>query len=348
MTRHGVESTPENFEVWFKFALGRTPELTRTIEILISNKRSFDAATNRSLFSTFAAPLPDRADQEVTDRLGRILAEARRFVQRSLEANREHMNALGSVAAQIGDGEDAAQIIKALLDELAKATTRAAAMESHFSASLRELEKVRNTLAAAEQRSNTDPLTGLANRHALGEFCRRAQMLAMESGQPLSLLMIDIDHFKQFNDRFGHQFGDQVIRLVASVLKEGLRGDDLAARYGGEELVGVLPGANLARCEEAAERIRQTIAKRQVTRRATGEALARVTVSVGVAQFVPGETLAELIERCDRALYAAKRGGRNRTVTERDADGPVAAGSLPRYGARGRPFHSGTPNSCRG
>jgi diguanylate cyclase len=228
------------------------------------------------------------------------------------------------MAAQIDEDGDPRHIINGLLAELSKATTRAATMESHFAASLRELDKIRSNLAAAEQRSNTDALTGLANRHALEEFLRRAQMVAMESGRPLSMMMIDIDHFKKFNDTFGHQFGDQVIRLVATMLKNGLRGDDLAARYGGEELVGVLLGSELDRCREAAERIRQAIARRRVTRQATGEVLSSLAVSIGVAQFAPGETLTELIGRCDRALYAAKRGGRNRTVSEQELDGAAA------------------------
>src|SRR5262249_15901751 len=213
------------------------------------------------------------------------LTEARRFVQRTLDHNREHADALGSMAALIDGDADPHQIINALLDELAKATTPAATMGSHFAASLRELDKIRTSLAAAEPRSQTDAVTGLANRHSLEEFLRGAQMVAMESGRPLSIMLIDIDHFKKFNDTFGHQFGDQVICLVAAVLRNGLRDSDLAARFGGEELVGVLPESNVDRCRQAAERIRLAIAKRRVTRQATGEVLANLTVSIGLAQF---------------------------------------------------------------
>ena len=100
-------------------------------------------------------------------------------------------------------------------------------------------------MKVAEQRSNIDALTGLANRRSLDEFLRSAQIVAMEKGEALSILMIDIDHFKKFNDSYGHQVGDQVLRLVAKVLQDSVREGDLAARYGGEELMAVLPGANL-------------------------------------------------------------------------------------------------------
>jgi diguanylate cyclase len=203
--------------------------------------------------------------------------------------------------------------------------TRATTLQAHFNASLRELDNIRNHLEAAEQRSKTDALTGLANRHALDEFLRDAQIVAMESGRPLSIFLLDIDHFKNFNDKFGHQFGDEVLRLISRILREGVRNHDLAARYGGEELAGVLPGADLRVCAAVAERVRQAVSKRHVTRRTNGETMSSVTVSIGVAQFVPGESLASLFERCDRALYAAKHGGRNCTVTECEVATDIAA-----------------------
>ena len=103
---------------------------------------------------------------------------------------------------------------------------------------------------------------------------------------------------------------------MAKVLRERVREIDLPARYGGEELIAVLPGADLATCAVVAERIRRALAECKITRRSTGEALPGITVSIGVAQFQLGESMADLIERCDRALYLAKRSGRNRVVTE--------------------------------
>jgi diguanylate cyclase len=137
--------------------------------------------------------------------------------------------------------------------------------------------------------------------------------------------MIDIDYFKNFNGSFGHQVGDQVLRLVAGVLQDNVRESDLAARYGGEELMSVLPGANLDICAEVAERIRRRISEARLTRRATGEEISSVTISIGVAQFRLAESAEALIERCDHALYRAKASGRNRTVTESVLEGETAA-----------------------
>jgi diguanylate cyclase len=142
----------------------------------------------------------------------------------------------------------------------------------------------------------------------------------MERDEPVSVLLIDIDHFKRFNDEFGHGVGDQVLKLMAKVLREGVREIDLPARYGGEELIAVLPGADLPACTAVAERIRRSVAECHVTRRSTGEALPGITISIGVAQFQGGESMADLIDRCDRALYLAKKTGRNRVVTETELE----------------------------
>jgi diguanylate cyclase len=109
-------------------------------------------------------------------------------------------------------------------------------------------------------------------------------------------------------------------------LRERVREVDLPARYGGEELIAVLPGAELATCYNIAERIRRSISECIITRRSTGEILPNITVSIGVGQFQLGESMADLIDRCDRALYLAKKAGRNRVVTENDVNRELAAG----------------------
>jgi diguanylate cyclase len=319
MAQHKVPATPENFEVWFKFSLGTVPELTKTINILIAAKREFDGATNRSLFVSYIGAESDwdAKHGEISNPLQTILSRAQGFLATPMADDGKPIPAL--------DIRDPGTLIRDLTGALSTTVTRATTLQAHFNACLQELGNIRNHLAAAERRSKTDALTGLANRHALDEFLRNAQIVAMESGEPLSIFLLDIDHFKTFNDKFGHQFGDQVLRLISRILRDGVRDRDLAARYGGEELAGVLPGADLRVCSTVAERIRQAISKRQVTRRTTGEVLSSVTVSIGVAQFVPGEALTSLFERCDRALYAAKHGGRNRTVTECDVESNAAA-----------------------
>jgi diguanylate cyclase len=322
MMQHGVAPTPDNFAVWFSYSRGTVPELKRTIDILVAGKKRFDAPTNRELFSNYLAPNSAAATVgDVPDQLKSVLTDARRFVTDAIADNRTQIRAIGDVAEQAESGFDPKSLVERLMDELTNAATRASKLEINLSETSRELDAIRESLNKAEQRANTDTLTGLPNRRAFDEFLRVSQISAMETGEPLSVLLIDIDRFKQFNDNFGHGVGDQVLRLMANALRERVREQDLPARYGGEELIAVLPGAELAVCEALAERIRRSVAECRISRRSTGKLLPGITVSIGVAQFRPGESTAQLIERCDGALYLAKRTGRNRVVTEKRLEG---------------------------
>jgi len=315
MSQHGVPPTPDNFSVWFYYVMGGSLTLKKTIDILIANKRKFDSGVNRDLYLTYVNPHSSTIG-DFPEQLRGVIASAQEFLTTAISDNRAQMEDLGEVKSECQTAVDPRPIIEKLVLELSKATTRSSALEANFLQTTKDLDQIKDSLKEAEQHSNTDALTGLANRRSLDAFLRTAQITAMEAGTPLSILLIDIDHFKKFNDSFGHQVGDQVLRLVARVLQESVRDCDLAARYGGEELMAILPGAEVEACFEAAERIRRRIAEARLTRRTTGEEISSVTVSIGVAQFRMGETADGMIERCDRALYQAKRAGRNRTIKE--------------------------------
>jgi diguanylate cyclase (GGDEF)-like protein len=158
---------------------------------------------------------------------------------------------------------------------------------------------------ALAQAAVTDGLTGLKNHRAFQEALHSAAQMAERLQQPLSLVMFDIDHFKQFNDRFGHPAGDELLRQVAQVLRESARAYDVAARYGGEEFALLLPNTALEQAVQVAERLRQQI-------RAIENPHAPVSASFGVATYRRGTPPATLVYEADAALYRAKRSGRDR------------------------------------
>jgi diguanylate cyclase len=320
MAELAVPATPPNFTVWFAYVLGRSAALRKTIDILRSNDRKFDKALNRELYDTFlkATGSVGEVAQTISGELDAILVNVRNDVSGAIADSAAHSEELIEVGRTLRTANDPQLVLKPLADELTRATERASALEAKLVEASGELDGLRTSLEQAELRSRTDALTGLANRGAMESFLRTAQINAMESGDPLSVFLIDVDHFKKFNDTYGHQLGDQVLRLVAKCLQEGIRDGDLAARYGGEELIGILPGAPLAITQEIAERVRTRIASANVKKRATGELIDQVTISAGVAQFKPGESFEALIERCDQALYRAKQSGRNRTIASDD------------------------------
>jgi diguanylate cyclase (GGDEF)-like protein len=183
--------------------------------------------------------------------------------------------------------------------------------------------RIQRLLDDTEALSSTDPLTGLANRRSLAEFLDAAWDRAMREHTSIGAVMIDIDHFKKYNDRYGHATGDICLKRVAAALASAIRPTDLAARYGGEEFTLLLPGVDLAVIRKVAERAHAAIA--ELGQPHTDAPGGFVTASLGLAVVIPsaGTSIQQLVENADAALYAAKRGGRNRVV------GPEAPGSHP-------------------
>lgn len=168
----------------------------------------------------------------------------------------------------------------------------------------------------AQRLAATDSLTGLYNRRAFIEMVERDVSLALRHSWPMSLLLLDIDHFKQVNDQFGHAAGDDVLAAVAETLGQTVRKSDLVARWGGEEFVVALTHTAASGARVMAERLRRKIGERKVEvsceNTTTNRGPLLVTASIGVASLGPGQTLEELVARADRAMYTAKSRGRNR------------------------------------
>ena len=181
----------------------------------------------------------------------------------------------------------------------------------------------REQLREYRYHATVDALTGLFNRYWLNQMLPRQMQRVRISGEPLSVLMIDIDYFKQYNDRHGHTGGDQALVAVAAALRDLLRPSDLCARYGGEEFLVLLPATSAAQAFSTAERLVRAVPRIRVVR-GNGTPLAPVTVSIGVAEMGGEQTPEELVDACDRMLYAAKLAGRNR------ACGPPGEDGLPR------------------
>ena len=195
--------------------------------------------------------------------------------------------------------------------------------DQHIRHLMRQLEAEKRT---AQLNANTDSLTGLPNRRFFDAALKAAFYSARRLGQPLSLIMLDVDHFKKFNDLYGHLAGDDCLRQIGSALKAvGGRTNDLLARYGGEEFVALLPDTEPAGALALAERLRLAVAELGVIHAASDTA-PYVTISVGVATTWPaeGEAAGALVSLADEALYTAKREGRNRTVVAAAQPQPVA------------------------
>jgi diguanylate cyclase (GGDEF)-like protein len=170
-------------------------------------------------------------------------------------------------------------------------------------------------LRQAERNAHTDSLTGLGNRHWMRTMFEREVMRTAHGKKPLCLMMIDVDNFKLFNDRYGHIAGDRVLVAVAEALREYLRPTDLVARFGGDEFAVLLPDLSIRQARQTAERIRQQVAGLSPASLSTA-----ITVSIGLASRIADDDVATLVQKADAAMYDAKEGGRNRVAVAATLD----------------------------
>lgn len=316
--------TPLNFELWLHYLGDPEGALGQEMRRLIGAKEPFTEAVAEMLAAEY---LPrSRLSEEIRD-AGAVLNRELTTVSEAIAEAQKSQHAYGVTLAEASDTMRAAPApatLESLVTGLTTATSKVqrenAALEQRLAASTKEVSRLREHLEQVRRDAMTDALTNLANRKAFDEALEKACQTAETDGQPLSLAVLDIDHFKSFNDTWGHQTGDQVLRYVASVLGRTAKSPRTAARYGGEEFAIIFPGESAAIVEAALNAAREEIATRQLRRRSTNDELGSVTVSGGLAQRLPGETATALLERADAALYASKHAGRNRVTNARDLD----------------------------
>ncbi len=320
MAKYRVPATPQNFTIWYTYASGRNPDLTRMIDMLIEKGREFSEYQNAEIFQRFFGFAKEgatikAASQKIEDSVRKVrefLTEASRGAHDFGEALEENLQVLTEAI----ETSLVQQVIEAVAGETRKMLAYSRDLEEQLRGTSAEIEALRKSLEEMQREAMTDALTGIANRKYFDVTLRTAAMHAMENGSPLCLMLADIDHFKRFNDTYGHQTGDDVLKLVAHTLLANTKGRDTAARYGGEEFAVILPDTVLDTAKIVAEKIRKSIESKRFRKKQTGEELETITISIGIAQYRSGEALTEFIQRADDALYQAKRTGRNRVVLE--------------------------------
>jgi diguanylate cyclase len=315
---------PRNYEIWYIYAAGYNSALNQVInESLERNGKLTDAELDQ-IYDTYLSQgkTSDRIDK-IGARVVNEIDDVMTLIADALGTTANFDDNLKGASQKLSMANDRDQV-KAILERLVTSTremqTANKALEERLTTSKQEINNLQRNLETIRTESLTDPLTGLGNRKHFDRAVGEAVRSAAATGHPLSLLMIDIDHFKSFNDNYGHLTGDQVLRLVGMSLKQSIKGQDITARYGGEEFAVVLPNTPLRQAIIVADNIRRMVMSKELKKKSTGEILGRVTLSAGVSTIRSGEDSDALIERADACLYAAKRNGRNRVIGETDPE----------------------------
>lgn len=321
MTKQKAALHPTTYSVWYEFVAGINPGLKAEIDELMAKGQILDEEMTQALFRKYIAEIDEETATRINTRFQRALSD----MSESAELAGEHASQFGDSLEQLSEGlnkskegaginpDDIAQV----LGNTRNMQDAVTSLKDRLEESRRETEELRKEIDRAREDALTDGLTNLVNRKGFDKamVTRMASPELAEKG--LCLIMADIDHFKNINDTYGHMFGDKIIRAIAQVIAQNVKGKDTAARYGGEEFVILLPDTPIKGAQVLAETIRAAVESSRIKR--SNETIAKVTLSFGVASYIPGESSGELIERADKALYVSKHQGRNRVTLAPDA-----------------------------
>ena len=319
----GLPATPANYEVWYAHAEGKNPALSRDIQKVMDGFGKVSQEDADALYQTHI----QHADlsRSVVDLVGRFQEEVTGLfdvIEQTGESAVDQNEALDGLSDQLRQTTKEFPAVGKLLEGIVTVAkdmhSQNEKLETRLADSVTEIHTLQRNVEYIQAEAMKDPLTGIANRAMFDRSLERFVGEAVEKKESLALVMADVDHFKGFNDKWGHQTGDQVLRLVAEVMNANVKGQDLLARYGGEEFAIILPGTSLEHAQMLADRIRRAVESRRLRRRRTDENLGVVTMSMGISAHRSADTIETIIERADQCLYAAKESGRNQVLTEED------------------------------
>lgn len=311
----GLKPNPENYALWYKYYEGDS-EVKGALDK--QAKTGLDDASCHDVYKKLMGNTSyEEAVRKVSDQVQQAVSEIAGLLSSVKTATSEFGASMKDVPDKLEQAdsiEDLATVVTAIVKDTKKMVEHNQQLETQLNNSSLQVAELKKSLDSVRKEAMTDGLTGLANRKSFDSQIARAIEEAETNEAQLTLLMIDIDHFKAFNDNYGHQIGDQVLRLVARTLTDGVKGRDLAARYGGEEFAIILPETPLQAGVSVANSLRRAVESKEVFNRTSNENLGQITLSVGVAEFASGETPEELVDRADAALYTAKHNGRNQVA----------------------------------
>ncbi len=323
MKKYSVFPDENSFAIWQLYAENALPELSKEIDDYLAKKKPFPSDFCVRLYDKYVKQTPD--SQEVAAISGKLEGQLSNILKALSGAGLQTSNyasKLELAKSKMSEASLSVDGFKSILDDISSLTQAMISENTNLNTQLEkssnEVSVLNEDLTHLRTQAETDALTGLANRRHMWQRMQSAISASLKKETPLCAMMLDIDHFKNFNDSFGHLVGDQVIKLLANTIDGLIKGKDTAARYGGEEFTIILPETTIKNAVTLANNIRIAISSKELKNKAKGTSLGTITISIGVAIFRKGETGEELLERADRALYAAKNGGRNQVMIAAD------------------------------
>lgn len=330
MAQNPAPLTPISYAVWYEHVSGVNAALSRELGCLLDEGKSLNDDMINALYDKHVADLNEKDMQRISASLQQTLENVSRSAKQAGEQANQYGSALDQWGKRLSSPDEVGKALADIgLQEILQNTDAmkesVGGLKERLDESQAKIDTLHAELLRAREEAMTDALTGLFNRKGFKRKLTEYLGPDLNQHENLSVLMLDIDHFKHVNDKYGHLVGDKVIRTVAQVIKNNIKGQDIGVRYGGEEFLVLLPETSTNGALHLAENLRRLIAASRIKRLNSEESLENVTISIGAASHRQGETMEALIGRADAALYLSKSNGRNRVT----ADGMAAENCRP-------------------
>lgn len=315
MAKQDAAMHPISYAVWYDHVAGRNAALSARLDEYLKAGKALDETTTYDLYREHVAEIDEDLVRQISAGVQKVMADVTLSAEQAGDRAGRFGDALGKWHGELAPAAASRSPgVNAILELTRDMQGSITLLKARLDDSRSEIEQLRQEVVKVRTEALTDGLTGLVNRRGL-EIELASSLAEAEMGSPgPSLLIADIDFFKRINDSYGHLFGDKVLKAVAQILRDNVKGKDTAARYGGEEFVVLLPDTPPEGARRLAENIRAIVERCRIKRATDNGAVANITISIGVAGFRRGEAAHGLVARADSALYAAKSGGRNRVV----------------------------------
>lgn len=321
ISNHKLPFNPVSYLLWYEYAMGRDEQLIKEVEAHVQKDNQLSSKT-----------ISDLVKNNLTDKQVLLAEKKAKEFQKILIGMTKHLsdseneidtqgNILESCAMELSQATSIdviSNITERIITETKSIADSSKILKNKLASTVSEIDTLNKEIEGIKQTAKTDMLTGLLNRRGFDQAMTYILEDIKKSKAPMSLLMLDIDYFKKINDTHGHLIGDNVLKLLGKLLNDHIKGKDIAARFGGEEFILVLPETAMDKAYTLAEKIRTSLQKMRWKLKNTGESLGQVTISIGIAMHKENESVEAVIKRADDALYHAKDTGRNQTITESD------------------------------
>lgn len=314
MMKHKVAATPANYALWYTYIDKTDPALNQKLDNLLKEQEILLPTTNDYLYQHYIAEQTELGINQLRHSLESLMQEMGNSMSDTLVGTSSFSSLIDASIANLEkvskDGlsiDNMMAVIHQLVIDSKEILNTTHSLSQQLTSASQEIEGLKRQLSELQKDALYDPLSNLYNRRA---FDKDLAALC-EAKQPLCLIMVDIDHFKQFNDEYGHLFGDMVIKAISRKLQQCCREGINVYRFGGEEFAILVPNQLLISAQRLAELNRVQLENIVIKNKKNDQEISHVTASFGVAQWKKGENATSLIERADKQLYEAKRAGRN-------------------------------------